>query len=97
MSNESPRESTSSCSQYISLSAMLTTQRHREKRIGSNHDAFINYHNYAAYIKMKLVPKMGQQVKDDVLYYMRGSESMSIWREDHTLNLNSMMSPSLTT
>lgn len=63
----------------------------------SEHDALINYHNYAAYIKMKFGPRMGQRVRDKVLHYMWQIQGMLILRENQTLNLNSMMSPSLTT
>ena len=62
-----------------------------------DHDALINYHNYTAYIKMKLGPRMRQQAMDEVLFHRQERQSMPIWKENHTLNLNSMMSPSMTT
>ena len=87
-----------SYSQHISRYSLLKSLECIEKKhMGSEHDALINYHNYAAYIKMKLGPRMGQRVKDKLLHYMRQLQGMLIWRENQTLNLNSMMSPSLTT
>jgi len=53
------RESTASCSQHISRNSLLKSLESIEKkRMRSEHDALINYHNYAAYIKMKLGPRM---------------------------------------
>ena len=60
MSNESPPE------EYSILFSTHFPQRSAEiiemqckKRMMSGHNTLINYHNYAAYIKVKLSPRMG--------------------------------------